>query len=140
MRRTFAMVKSDAVARGQGLAIMADITKAGFRIDYAQVLIPLELELAQRLYVEHEGRGYYDGLINSVTQPCGVIALILSRQNEDEDVISKFRDFIGPSDPASAPSNTLRARYGTIRPDNAIHGSDSAEAAQREIGLFFAHI
>ncbi len=87
-------------------------------------------------YAEHAGRDYYGRLARSVGGSCGVAAMVI----EGEDAIAAWRRLMGPTDPARARETapgTLRARFGRELPDNAVHGSDSAASAGREIQLLF---
>lgn len=131
--RTFAMIKSCAVSQGHADEIVARIKAAGIRIVESEEGRLTKLQ-AEGLYAEHAGRPYFDGLLNSVTDPgSGVVVMVL----EGEGVIARWREMLGATDPALAAVGTIRHDFGTRLPNNAAHGSDSAVSAAREIALIF---
>ena len=131
--RTLALVKSGAKARGKVPNILARIEAEGLAVAEYRPFVPSR-ETAAALYAEHEGRPYFEGLLASVADPVhGVVAMVL----EGRDAVRRWRALMGPTDPAKAPRGTIRGDFGTALPDNAVHGSDSAESAEREISLVF---
>lgn len=136
---TFALIKSKAIEQGHLSPILdmirkSDLTVAAYTVGASKVTDKdPEYKLYQALYAEHEGKPYYDGLIESVTTPVGAAALIL----RGEDAVERWRALLGATDPKKASPGTIRARFGTELPHNAAHGSDSPESAAREIALFF---
>jgi nucleoside-diphosphate kinase len=133
-QNTVALVKCGAVERGHTNAILARIAGAGLSVVSRRDL-SFDAALCEAFYAEHVGRPYYDGLAASVSAPCGVVALLL----EGDDAILRWRGLLGPTDPTKAPEGSIRADFGTQMPDNAGHGSDSAESAAREAALLFPH-
>lgn len=131
LERTFAMIKPDAVKANRIGAILQAIQSRGFEIIglYLHTLSAMD---AQTLYQDHRGRPYYDRLISFITSG-PVVLLVLER----DQAVSQFRLLLGATNPAHAEPYTLRAQFGTDIPSNAVHGSDSREAAHREIQLFF---
>lgn len=130
--RTLAIIKLSAVGRNMAPAILADIERAGFVV--VQTVTDARPAQFAELYLEHIGKPFYDGLIASVAY--GSLVLLLSREN----AVAVWRDLMGPTDPVKAREtapDSLRARYGLVLPDNAVHGSDSDRAAHREIAIFF---
>ena len=89
--------------------------------------------LACRLYQEHEGRDYYARLLTSVTHDTVTVALV-----RGENAVTRLRALLGPTDPSTASSDTIRGQFGSALPDNVAHASDSPEAALREARLFYA--
>ena len=142
LERTFALIKNGAIRRGHTGNIYAAADDAGLRIVESKwwgtedetVYALRALAMFRGLYAEHAGKPFYDGLIGSVAR--GSLAMIL----EGEDAVKQWRALMGPTDPVKARQEaptSLRALYGTTMPDNATHGSDSAESAEREIAIFF---
>ena len=84
-------------------------------------------------YAEHKARGFFDELVTFMSRsPIMIICL------EREDAIAKYREVIGATDPAKAADGTIRKLYGANVGENAVHGSDSAASAAREIAYYFA--
>jgi nucleoside-diphosphate kinase len=102
---------------------------------------PMHDTMAQEFYAEHRGRGYYPGLIGSVTGSKGTMAILFRRSatyETDQPEWEIWRKLMGPSsNPALCPKDTIRGRYGLGMPDNAVHGSDSVEAVARELAIVF---
>jgi nucleoside-diphosphate kinase len=134
MERTFCIIKPDAVVQSYELAILSAISCIGLRLVSIKKAT-MTFEQARMFYAEHKGKEFFSDLINfMVSGPCYLLIL------EGSKAVQQLRDAIGPTDPAKAPKNTIRGEYGnpnTIR-ENAIHGSDSVESAQREIAFWFA--
>ena len=136
--RTFALIKTGVIERGQRVTLFNRITGAGFRVVdsamFGTEISSADIDLFKALYREHEGKPYYAALMDSVARRSQ--ALIL----EAPDAVSRWRTMMGLADPAIAyerAPNSLRAMFGTVLPDNAVHGSDSLESAQKEIAIFF---
>jgi nucleoside-diphosphate kinase len=86
----------------------------------------------QEFYAEHASKPFFDGLIEAMTSGIS-IALVL----EGENAVATVRRLNGATKPSKAAPGTIRKLYGTAGPRNAVHGSDSAESARREIRFFF---
>lgn len=129
--RTYAMIKPDAVAAGHVGEILAAIEAAGLRIAGLQML---RLSPAQALgfYAVHEGKPFFPVLMEFMTSG-PVVALAL----EGDDAIARWRELMGPTDPAKAPPDALRARFGTDLTRNAVHGSDAPRTAAEELAYVF---
>jgi len=128
---TLGIVKPDAVAGGKLGAILAQLEAAGFRIRAARLVRLSRLE-AEAFYAVHRGRPFYDELVAFMTSgPCLPMAL------EREGAVAAFRVEIGATDPAEAGEGTIRRRFAESKGRNAVHGSDSAANAEREIAFFF---
>lgn len=131
VQRTFAIVKPDAVAAGNTGNIIGLIEKNGFRI-LALRMQHLKRAEAEGFYAVHRGKGFFDELIEFMTEgPIVLLAL------EREDAVAKWREVMGATDPAKAAEGTIRKLYGTNIGRNASHGSDSAENAAIELAWFF---
>ena len=131
METTFAIIKPDAVKAGHTGAILARIEQAGFRI-VGMRLQHLSKKEAEGFYAVHRERPFFGELTTFMSSgPAVVMAL------EAPDAIKKWRDLMGPTDPAKADAGTLRREFGTSIGNNATHGSDAPDTAAFELGYFF---
>ena len=129
--RTFAIIKPDAVAKGVAGQILAKIEQAGFTVRGLR-LTHLSKREAEGFYAVHRARPFFGGLTDFMSSgPCIVMAL------EAPDAIKKWRDTMGPTDPAKAAPGTLRRDFGESIGRNATHGSDAPDTAAFELGYFF---
>jgi len=133
MSRTLAIIKPDAVGSGKAGKILAHLEDAGFTVR-ALRLTTLDAIQAKAFYAVHEGRPFYDGLVEFMTSG-PVIPMVL----EADDAVERLRETIGATDPAEAAEGTVRQLYAESKGRNAIHASDSDENAVIEIGFFFAN-
>jgi len=134
IERTLAIIKPDAVAARRAGQILTRIEQAGFRI-LAMRLLRLSRPEAEGFYAVHRGKPFFESLCRFMSEgPVIVLAL------EAEDAIQKWRDLMGPTDPAKAPQGTLRRLFGANIERNAVHGSDAPETARFELGYFFPGI
>lgn len=131
IERTFAMIKPDAYKAGNMGNIIAMIEKNGFKIIHARLMKFTE-KSATEFYGEHKGTEYYDRLIKFILSD-KVMVMVLEKENAIKD----FRKLMGPTDPKQADKDTIRGKYGTGLPPNAIHGSDSSKRAKIEITYIF---
>jgi nucleoside-diphosphate kinase len=131
MERTFAIIKPDAVERGLAGDILARIVKAGFSVR-AMRLQHLTKKEAEGFYAVHRERPFFGELTDFMSSgPCVLLAL------DAPNAIQKWRDTMGPTDPAKAEPGTLRRDFGQSIGRNATHGSDAPETAAFELGYFF---
>ncbi len=131
IERTLAIIKPDAVAAGHAGEILSMIQRAGFRI-LAMRMVRLSRREAEGFYAVHRGKPFFDSLCDFMSEgPALVMAL------EAEDAIRKWRELMGPTNPAHAPQGTVRERFGSNIERNAVHGSDAAETAAFELAYFF---
>ena len=129
--RTFAIIKPDAVRNGDTGKIYDRIIKAGFTIVSAK-LLKMTMDQAEGFYAVHRERPFYSELTSFMTSgPCMVLAL------EKENAVESWRVTIGTTNPEEAAENTIRKDFATNVQENAVHGSDSDENAQKEIAFFF---
>ena len=132
IERTLAILKPDCVRKKLTGEVIAHIEKAGFKI-LGMKKIRLTKETAGGFYAVHKGRPFYDGLVEFMSSgPCMPIAL------EKENAVVDFRTLIGATDPKDAAGGTIRKLYADNKGENIVHGSDSAENGQIEIGFFFS--
>ena len=130
--RTLAIIKPDAVGNGYTGKIIDRIISAGFKIKAAR-LMHLSREQAENFYAVHRGRPFYNDLVDFMTSgPCMPMAL------EHEDAVNAFRELIGATNPAEATDGTIRKDFAESVQNNAVHGSDSDENAQKEIAFFYS--
>ena len=132
MSQTLAIIKPDAVGSGKAGKILAHLEGAGFTVK-ALRLTTLNRAQAGAFYAVHEGRPFYDELVDFMTSG-PVIPLVL----EADDAVTRLRETIGATDPAEAAEGTVRKLYAESKGRNAIHASDSDGNAAIEIGFFFS--
>jgi nucleoside-diphosphate kinase len=131
-QRTLTIVKPDAVATGATGQIIARFERAGFRI-LAAKLVQMTEDQAAGFYIVHRDRPFYRSLCTFMTQgPC--LAMVL----EGDEAIARLRELMGATDPAQAAPGTIRKEFAASIEANAVHGSDSAASAAREIPYFFS--
>lgn len=132
MERTLILVKPDAVERGLVGEIIGRFERRGLRVVAAE-LRTLDRDTAERHYAEHVGKPFFEGLVAFITRG-PVMAMVLVGPVDTWQIV---RTMMGPTNPASAPAGTIRGDLGLEMQQNLIHGSDSADSAQREIAIFF---
>ena len=132
MNRTLVLAKPDAVERGLIGELIGRFEKKGLRI-VALRMVTIDAELASQHYEEHVGKPFYDDLVAFIGRSPSV-ALVLEGP---DDTWSIVRSMMGATNPVDAAPGTIRGDLGTIHTENLVHGSDGAESATREIGLFF---
>ncbi|MEW5821353.1 MAG: nucleoside-diphosphate kinase [Cyanobacteriota bacterium] len=131
MERTFLAIKPDAVQRGLIGEVICKIEKKGFKL-VGMKFMQVSKDLAETHYGEHKGKPFFNGLIDYITS-APIVAMVW----EGKDVIATMRKVMGATNPMNADVGTIRGDFGIDMGRNIIHGSDSAESAKREIGLFF---
>lgn len=129
--RTLFIIKPDAVRRGLVGEILSRVERKGYSIEEMKMM-KVNRELAGKLYLEHEGKPFYEKLISYITSG-EVVAVLVS----GERCISGLRRVIGKTDPIEAAPGSIRGDFGFDGTMNLVHASDSAESAEREIQLFF---
>ena len=132
IERTFAIIKPDAVGRGQQGEILSRIHKAGFKIVAAKSM-RLTKEEAGGFYAVHKERPFFGELTDFMSSG-KIFALVL----EADGAITKWRDAMGATDPKKATPGTIRHDLGTSIGNNCTHGSDAQDTAAFEIGYFFS--
>tara|TARA_B110000967_G_C18321264_1_gene287647 strand:- start:55 stop:480 length:426 start_codon:yes stop_codon:yes gene_type:complete len=131
MERTFSILKPDAVAKNVIGEIVSRFEKAGLRI-VASRMEQLTVDKAKGFYAEHEGKGFFEDLVNYMSSGPVIVQVI-----EGEGAIALNRQLMGATNPADADAGTIRADFAESIEANAVHGSDSPESAAREISYFF---
>ena len=130
-QRTLSIIKPDAVARNLIGEIIARFEKNGLRVVAARML-RLSREQAGGFYAEHEGKPFYNDLVAYMTSGPVVVQVL-----EGDDAIARNRQLMGATNPRNAEPGTIRADFAESVEANAVHGSDSAASAEREIAYFF---
>jgi nucleoside-diphosphate kinase len=130
--RTLVLVKPDALARGLAGEIVNRLEQRGLAIKGAK-LVQVDHELAKRHYAEHTEKPFFGELVEFITS-APTLALVV----EGESAIRVVRTTIGATNPTEAAPGTIRGDLALAMPDKLVHGSDSAESAEREIGLWFS--
>jgi nucleoside-diphosphate kinase len=129
--RTLAIIKPDAVKKNVIGDVIGRYEKAGLR-PVAMKMMHLSKATAQGFYAVHKARPFFDSLCSFMSSG-PVVVLVLQGDN----AIKKNRELMGATDPAKADAGTLRKLHGSNIEFNAVHGSDSPETADFEIGYFF---
>ena len=132
MKLTLSIIKPDAVKRNLIGKINTMIESSSIKI-VGQKMIKLSLEDAQMFYSVHKDRAFYQDLCNYMISGPIVVQVLLGK-----DVIVKYRELMGATNPANAEDNTIRKSYGVSVEENSVHGSDSEENAKIEIDFFFS--
>ena len=130
MERTLIIVKPDAVQRGLTGEVIRRLEQRGLRI-IGMKLMQVSDELARQHYGEHEGKSFFEGLVEYITaSPVVVMAL------EGTNAIVAARTTIGGTNPSEAAAGTIRGDYALEVGRNLVHGSDSPESGEKEVGAF----
>ena len=131
IERTFSIVKPDAVAKNVIGQIYNRFETAGLKI-VASKMVHLSKEKAEGFYAEHSERPFFGALVEFMTSGPVMVQVL-----EGEDAIATNRRLMGATNPKEAAPGTIRADFAESIDANAVHGSDSPEAAAREIAFFF---
>jgi nucleoside-diphosphate kinase len=132
--RTLILVKPDAFERGLTGEVVARFERKGLRI-VAMELMRLERSTAEEHYDEHREKPFFSDLVEFITSG-PLVALVL----EGHEAVAASRQVIGSTNPLEATTGSIRGDYALEVQTNLVHGSDSAESATREIGLFFPEL
>jgi nucleoside-diphosphate kinase len=130
--RTFVIIKPDAVERRLTGEILARFERKGLRLVALEQRV-IDATTAARHYAEHEGKPFYQGLIEFIGRSPAVLMVL----EGPEDTWKVVRTLMGVTNPRDAAPGTIRGDYGTELTENLVHGSDGPESAAREIGIFF---
>jgi nucleoside-diphosphate kinase len=134
-QRTLVLVKPDGVARGLTGEVLARIEAKGYRLAELR-LLSAERDMLEQHYAEHQGKAFFEPLVQFM-QSGPIVAAVV----EGDRVIEGFRSLAGATEPTTAAPGTIRGDlgrdWGGPVQQNLVHGSDSPESAQREIGIWF---
>jgi len=128
---TLVLIKPDAVRRSLAGEILARFERRGLTLRQAKLLV-VDRSLAEEHYAEHREKPFFGELVDFITS-APTLALVL----EGEGAIAVVRSTMGATNPAESAPGTIRGDLALSMPDNLVHGSDSPEAADREIALWF---
>ncbi|WP_018868603.1 MULTISPECIES: nucleoside-diphosphate kinase [unclassified Thioalkalivibrio] len=131
--RTLSIIKPDAVAKNVIGEIYSRFEKAGLKIVAARMM-QLSREQAEGFYDVHKERPFFNDLVEFMISGPVIVQVL-----EGEDAIAKNREIMGATNPKEAAPGTIRADFATSIDENAVHGSDAAETAAREIEFFFGN-
>ncbi|MBD66996.1 MAG: nucleoside-diphosphate kinase [Halobacteriovoraceae bacterium] len=129
--KTFSIIKPNATADNNIGNIIAIFEKNGLRIAAAK-FTQLSKEKAEGFYIEHKERPFFGELVEFMTS--GPVMLMCL---EGENAVAKNREIMGATNPAEAADGTIRKLYAKSIGENAVHGSDSPQSAERELAYFF---
>jgi nucleoside-diphosphate kinase len=131
LERSLVLVKPDATKRNLSGEIVSRFEKTGLKI-VGMKLLQMDKNLAKRHYAVHEGKPFFNSLVDYITS-APIVAVVF----EGDNAVERIRKIMGSTDPAKADKGTIRADFGVDIQNNAVHGSDSPENADTEITLFF---
>jgi nucleoside-diphosphate kinase len=133
--RTLVICKPDAVERGLVGEILSRLERKGLRLAAAELRL-LDTGTLGRHYAEHAGKPFFGSLVAFMSRSPAFLAVV----EGPEDTFAIVRTLMGPTNPVEAPPGTIRGDLGYELTENLVHGSDSNDSAEREIGIFFPHL
>ena len=133
--RTLVLLKPDTVERGLVGEVLRRLEFKGLKI-VALDMRSLDGDTLARHYEEHVGKGFYADLVEFMSRG-PVVALVVEGPEDTWEVV---RTMMGATNPRKADPGTIRGDLGILFTENLVHGSDSLESAQREIGIFFPNL
>lgn len=134
VEKTLVLVKPDGVKKHICGEVISRFERKGLAL-HAIKLIEVSMELAKRHYGEHEGKPFFQGLIDFITSG-KVLAMVV----EGENALAAVRQINGATDPLKAVPGSIRGDFATSIDENIVHASDAPETAAREIGLWFPEL
>jgi nucleoside-diphosphate kinase len=131
LEQTLVLIKGDGVRRKLVGEIIGRVEARG--LDIADMkLMDVDIELAEEHYAEHREKPFFDELVEFITA-----TPVVAMRIRGEGAIKAMRTLMGATNPADAAPGTIRGDLALSMPDNLVHGSDSPQSAERELGLFF---
>ena len=134
MERTLILAKPDAFERNLTGEIIARFERKGLKL-VALKATQITPEMAKQHYAEHDGKPFFGELVDFITS--GPLAAFVL---EGVEAIKAARQIIGATNPVESAPGSIRGDFGLETGKNLVHGSDSPESAQREIGIFFPEL
>ena len=131
VENTYVMVKPDGVARGLVGEVVSRFENKGLELIRMRMLT-IDSELAGRHYAEHTEKPFFGELVDFITS-----GPVVAMEWSGESAVSVARTLMGGTNPAEASPGTIRGDLATVITQNIVHGSDSVESAERELGIFF---
>ena len=135
MDRTLVICKPDAVERGLAGEIVARLERKGLRLVAAE-LRTIDEATAKKHYAEHDGKPFFADLVAFITRGPALLLVV----EGPEETFKVVRTLMGSTNPRDAAPGTIRGDLGILLTENLVHGSDSPESAEREIGIFFPNL
>jgi nucleoside-diphosphate kinase len=132
VERTLSIIKPDAVAKNVIGQIYTRFENANLKIVAAQ-MVHMSVQQAQGFYAEHKQRPFFGELVDFMTSGPVIIQVL-----EGENAVAAHREVMGATNPADAAPGTIRADFADEITENAVHGSDAIDTAEREIRYFFS--
>ena len=132
--RTLILVKPDAFERGLTGEVIARFERKGLRL-VALKLMQVDTDLAETHYAEHRSKPFFPELVEFITRG-PLVAMVL----EGESAVEAARQVIGATNPIEAAPGSIRGDFAIEITFNLVHGSDSENSAEREIGIFFPEL
>ncbi len=134
MEQTLSIVKPDGVSRNLIGEVISRFERQGLRIA-ALKMIRMTKDEARGFYIVHKDRPFYESLTDFMSEGPVVVMVV-----EGENAVARVRELMGATDPSEAAPGTIRADFASDIERNIVHGSDSAESAEYEIGYFFSSL
>lgn len=131
IEHTFVMVKPDGVARRLVGEVISRLENKGFRLERMRMLT-IDETLARTHYEEHVERPFFPELLEFITS-----GPVVAMEWAGEGAVGAVRTLMGATNPADAAPGTIRGDLATLLTENVVHGSDSVDSAERELGIFF---
>jgi len=131
IENTFIMIKPDGVGRGLVGEVIARFERKGLRLEKIRGL-QIDAAMARLHYAEHTEKPFFADLVDFITS-----GPVVAMEWSGESAVAVARTLMGATDPKQAAPGTIRGDFGLIVTNNIVHGSDSIESAQRELGIFF---
>jgi len=131
VEHTYVMVKPDGVERGLVGEVISRLERKGLRLENLRMLTITD-EMAGRHYAEHTDKPFFGELVAFITS-----GPVVAMEWSGEGAVGVARTLMGVTNPVEAAPGTIRGDYGLIITHNIVHGSDSVDSAQRELGIFF---
>lgn len=129
---TFVMVKPDGVRRGLVGDVISRFERKGLTLDKMRMLT-IDEDLASRHYAEHVEKPFFGDLVEFITS-----GPVVAMQWSGDSAVSVARTLMGVTNPVESAPGTIRGDFGLVITENIVHGSDSPESAERELGLYFS--
>ena len=134
MSRTLILVKPDAFERALSGEVIARFERKGLRIAALKTMVAGE-EIAREHYAEHTEKPFFGELVSFITG-----GMLVAMVFEGHEAVPAARQVIGATNPLEAAPGSIRGDYALEVTFNMVHGSDSGESAEREIGIWFPEL
>lgn len=131
MEKTLVLLKPEIVSRGLMGEIITIYEEKGLAITKMKLMTP-SIELLEEHYGEHKEKPFFGELVEYMSS-----GNVLALQIEGENVVKIVRKLNGSTDPLEADAGSIRGRYALSKTTNAVHSSDCAESAEKELEMWF---